>query len=113
MTLIYIAGYVGRNHDEILDTYFYYEICTNYLKDMNCGGLNFPCDITCQLTIYSYIIFHVVANLFRRSSCCNILIFINKMCDFDIKHHHGLILSNIMSKNYCNMYSPSSCQEPK
>ena len=39
MTLIYIAGYIGRSEDEIHDTYFYYEINWNYLKDMNRGGL--------------------------------------------------------------------------
>ena len=34
MTLIYIAGYEGRNDDEINEIYFYYEIYGNYLKDM-------------------------------------------------------------------------------
>ena len=34
MTLICIGGYVGRNDDKIHDTYFYYEIYVNYLKDM-------------------------------------------------------------------------------
>ena len=42
MTFIYIAGYVDRNDDEIHDTYFYYEVYGNCLKDMNHRGLKIP-----------------------------------------------------------------------
>ena len=75
---------------------------------MNRGGLKISGDIICQLAIYSYIIFHEVANLSCRSLFCNIFMLISEMYDFDIKHHHGMILSNTMYKNYCNTYSPRS-----
>ena len=112
MTLIYIAGYVRRNNSEIHDIYFYYEIYGNYLMDMNHAGLKIPGDTFCQFTIYSYIIFHEVADLSGRSSFCNILILISEMYDFDINRNHGVILSNII-KNFCNMYFRRSCQESK
>ena len=48
MTFIYIAGYVGRNDDEIHEMYFYYEFYGNYLKDMNRGELKIPGDIICN-----------------------------------------------------------------
>ena len=104
MTLIYIVGYVRRNNGEIHDIYFYYEIYGNYLMDVNHAGLKIPGDTICQFTIYSYIIFHEVADLSGCSSFCNILILISEMYDFDINRNHGVILSNII-KNYCNMYS--------
>ena len=84
MTLIYLAGYVGRNDDEIHDTYFYYEIHGNYLKDMNRGGIKIPGDTICQLTIYSYIIFHEVVDLACLSSFCNILMLISEMYYYDV-----------------------------
>ena len=87
MTLIYLAGYVGRNDDETHDTYFYYEIYGNYLKDKNRGGLKTPCDAICQLTIYSCIIYHEVVDLFCRSSFCNILMLISEMYCFDINRY--------------------------
>ena len=100
---IYIVGYVRRNNGEIHDIYFYYEIYGNYLMDMNHAGLKIPGDTICQFTIYSYIIFHEVADLSGRSSFCNILTLISEMYDIDINRNHGVILSNII-KNYCNMY---------
>ena len=111
MTLVYISGYAGRNDVEIHNTYFYYEIYVNYLKVMNRGGLINPGDIICKLAICSSIIFHEVANLSCCSSFCNILMLIIEMYDFDIKRHHGIILSNIMFKNYCSMYFPRSYQK--
>ena len=84
----------------------------NCLKNMNRGDLKIPGDTICQLKIYSYIIFHKIENFSCRSSFCNILMLISDMYDFDINRHHGLILCNTTFKNYCNMYSPRSCQEP-
>lgn len=112
MTLVYISRYVGRNDDEIHNTYFHYEIYVEYLKDMNRGGLIILGDIICKLEICSYIIFHELANLSCRSSFCNILILIIEMYEFDIKRHHGIVLSNIMFNNYCSMDSSRSCQKP-
>ena len=48
-----------------------------------------------------------------RSSFSNILMLISEMYDFDIKPHHWMISSNTMFKNYCNMHSSRSCQEPE
>ena len=96
--------YYLYNNGEIHDIYFYYEIYGNYLMDVNHAGLKIPGDTICQFTIYSYIIFHEVADLSGCSSFCNILILISEMYDFDINRNHGVILSNII-KNYCNMYS--------
>ena len=87
MTLIYLAGCVGRNDDEIHDTYFYYEIYGNYLKDMNRGRLKITGSTICQLTIYSYIIFHEERGLSCRFSFCNILMLISEMCYFDINRY--------------------------
>ena len=84
MTLIYLAGYVGRNDDEIHDACFYYGIYGNYLKDMHRGELKIFGDTICQLTIYGYIIFHEVVDLSCRSSFCNILMLISEMYYFDI-----------------------------
>ena len=97
--LFYVAGYVGRSNDEIHDAYFYYEIYGNYLKVMNPGGAKIFGDIICQLAIYSYIIFHEASKLYCCSTFCNILMLISEMFGFDIKRHHGMILSNIMFKN--------------
>ena len=72
---------------------------------MNLGEFKISGDIICQLTSYSYIIFHEVANL----SCCSSF----EIYHFHFKHHHGMILSNIMFNYYCNMYSPRFCQVPK
>ena len=78
---------------------------------MNGGGFKIRGDIICQLAICNYIIFYQVANLSCHSLFCNILMLISGMHGFDIKRHHGMILFNIMFKNYCNMYSSRSCQE--
>ena len=54
VTLIYIAGYEGKNDDETHDAYFYCEVYKNYLKDMDLGEVKIPGDIIiCQFAIYT------------------------------------------------------------
>ena len=114
MTLVYIAGYIVRNDDDQLErSYFYYEQYGNFLKDLNRGGLCIPYDAVCQWVIYSYAMFKVLAEVCCRTSLCNFLMLISEMYELNMDRRHGMILSNILFKNYVVMYSPRSVQEPK
>ena len=101
MTLVYIAGYIVRKDDERLErSYFYYEQYGNFLKDLNRGGLHIPYDAACQWVVYSYAMFKVLAEVCCRTSLCNTLVLISEMYGFNMDQRHGMILSNILFKNY-------------
>ena len=111
--LVYIAGYITRECCNIEGTYDYYSEFGDYIKEINRGGLMIPVDNASQWTIFSYILFHKVADFVCRTSLCNILMSISEFYDFNMGKYHGKTLSNILLKNHVTRHTPRSSKEPK
>ena len=73
MGLVYIAGYVtakDKSDCDTEDSHFYYDKYGSFTEYLNRGGLHVPGDSVCQWVIYSYVMFHEVANHCCRKSLC-------------------------------------------
>ena len=81
------------------------------MDEINRGGLAIPGDSVCQWSIFSYILFHEVANNVCRKSLCNSLMLISEYYNLNLEKHHGKIMSNILLKNRCNLFTPRSSKE--
>ena len=113
MALFHIAGYIVRK-DEVSDhTFSYHEKYGNFTDDLNRGGLQIPGDSACQWIFYCYIMFHEVVNAVCRTSLCNLLMSISDFYGLNMQRKHGMIMANVLFKNYCYLYSPRSEKEPK
>ena len=113
MALVYIAGYIVRNDNEIDDSHEYYEKYGSFTDNLNRGGLSIPGDSACQWTFFSYIIFKIVADHVCRKSLSNILVLISEMHMFNMNRSHSYALANTFFNNYCHLYTPRSAKEPK
>ena len=113
MTLIYVEGYVVRNDGEIDDTFIYHEKYGSFINDLNRGGLTIPGDSACQWSFCTYVTFREVAAHTCRKSLCNILMMIFEFYRLNMNRGHAMIMSNILFKNHCHLYSPRSPKEVK
>ena len=117
MGLVYIAGYVtakDKSDCDIEDSHFYYDKYGSFTEYLNRGGLHVPGDSICQWVIYSYVMFHEVANHCCRKSLCKVLQTISDLHKLNIKNTYLLRLSSIFFNNYvCSLYSPKSTKEPR
>ena len=116
MGLVYIAGYVtakDKSDCDTEDSHFYYYKYGSVTEYLNRGGLHVPGDSVCQWVIYSYVMFHEVANHCCRKSLCKVLQTISDLYELNIKNTYLLRLSNIFFNNYCSLYSPKSTKEPR
>ena len=114
MALIDIAGYVIRNSEsEYNDTTNYMLQYGDYLNEVNRGGLAIPGDSVCQWSIFCYILFHEIANKVCRKSLCNSLMMISEYYTLNIEKRHGIIMSSILLKNHCILFTPRSSKESK
>ncbi|XP_065660880.1 uncharacterized protein LOC136084588 [Hydra vulgaris] len=102
ITLIYIAGFVVRNDKDSDDSYFYYEKFRDLTEEINRGGLTIPGDLVCQWVIYCYIMFREVADNTCISSLCNLMMLVSESYQLKMNRNHGVTLSNVFFKNYCN-----------
>ena len=116
MSLVYIAGYIVRkdiHSDECDDTKNYVHTYGDYLNEMNRGCLCIPSDNICQWVMFSYILFDEIADKVCRKSLCNALMFISEYYSVNVEKHHGQIMSNILLKNHCQLFTPRSSKEYK
>ena len=114
MGLIYVAGYVTRKHCSAEeDSTFYFEKYGDFLRSINNGGLKVPGDMFCQWTIQSYIVFQKHANDVCRNSLVKLLMSLAERSSFFVTEQHARVLSNVLLKNYCALYTPRSGKEPK
>ena len=114
MTLIYISGYLTckdnkLSENELLEkTTFNHRNYEQYIDSIDHGGLNIPTDNTCQLVIFSFIIFNTIKDLVCRTSLSNILMMVSEFYDFEVQRPHGNILSNIFLNSLCKLLTPRS-----
>ena len=119
MSLVHIAGYVTRKdpaleeEDLMNETMFYYQKFGDYTDTLDRGGLNVPTDSTCQWTFFCYLLFNAVKHEVCRTSLTNLFMAVSTMHSFNMKRHHGRILSNIFFKNHCVQNSPRSTKEAR
>ena len=92
---------------------FLFEKYGCYLNDLNRGGLTKPGDSVSQWVIYSYIVFHTVAEHTCRKSLCNVLMVVSELYSLNMDRKHAFTLPNILFKNHCNLHNPTSGKEPK
>ena len=57
--------------------------------------------------------FHEVVNVVCRTSLCNLLMSISDFYGLNMQRNHGMIMANVLFKNYSYLYSPRSKKEPK
>ena len=106
MALLYIAGYVTKddNPDEIAlinDTSLYYKKYGDFIESLDRGGLKIPIDAAVQWTVFCFIMFNAVKLKTGRKLLCNIFVLISEMFAFNMTRKHGMVLSNVLFKNYC------------
>ena len=114
-TLLYIAGYVTRKHqerEEIGQTSFYFQKFGEYLQSLDRGGLQVPSDRACQWTFFSYIVFNLVKNCVCRTSFMKVALTLSDMFGFAMEERHARILANIFLKNHVQDATPRSTKEP-
>ena len=70
-----------------------------YIAGYDRGGLNVPTDNNCQWANFCFILFNAVKEKVCRKSFCNLCMMVSEYYDFDMEKRHGVILSNILSKN--------------
>lgn len=114
MSLVYIAGYVVRQDQEIAeDTFNIYSLYGSYLSDLNRGLLKIPGDSVCQWSFFCYIVFHEVVDHTCVASLASIFQMISDLYSLRVSSRHCRILSNIFFNNYCHFISPRSDKEPR
>ena len=91
LALIYIAGYIIRKDMESEDSQEYYKKYGSFTDNLNRGGLSIPGDSACQWTIFSYIIFKVVADHVCRKSLSNVLMLISELHMFNMNKIHAYV----------------------
>ena len=115
--MIYVAGYIVRydealSETQLLDvTTFYHQKYGSYINALDRGGLRIPSDRACQWTLFSFIIFNAVKEHVCRTSLANIFMSISEFHSFNMERRHGIILANILLKNYCAQETPRSGKE--
>ena len=83
-----------------------------YIAGYDRGGLNVPTDNNCQWAIFCFILFNAVKEKVCRKSFCNLCMMVSEYYDFDMEKRHGVILSNILSKNLAKVTITNSAKEP-
>ena len=103
----------GSSEEKLLnETTFYHHKCGQYVDVMDRSGLNIPTDNTCQWSIFCFILFNAVKEKVCRKSFCNLCKTVSEYYDFEMEKRHGVILSNILSKNLAKVTSPRLGKEP-
>ena len=77
-----------------------------YIAGYDRGGLNVPTDNNCQWANFCFILFNAVKEKVCRKSFCNLCMMVSEYYDFDMEKRHGVILSNILSKDLAKVTSP-------
>ena len=95
------------------DSQEYYKKYGSFTDNLNRGGLSIPGDSACQWTIFSYIIFKVVADHVCRKSLSNVLMLVSELHMFNMNKRHAYALANTLFNNYFHLYTPPSGKEPK
>ena len=115
MALLYIAGYVSRQHHEDEGdqdaTFTYYKKYGSYTDMVSRGKLHIPSDTICQCVIFSYIMFSLVRDRVCRKSLMKIILDISEFYYFGATTVHSRKLANIFINNYCKEVTPRSGKE--
>ena len=122
LSLVYIAGYVERYHEDDEetedDTFIYYQKYSEYFDALNRGELTYPTDTTVQWTIFCFIFFASSIESTVNSNLCGK--FLEKQFDFiaskyelKINKRQCRALANIFLKKYSVFITPRSSKEVK
>ena len=116
MGLVYVAGYIQRNHDYIGNveggSHDYYSKYGAYLNEINRGGLLIPVDSLVQWVFICYFLYLNLdhTNLCRKS-LSNYFMEISDIHNFSVLIYHANILSNILLNNMSKLETPRSSKE--
>ena len=125
LSLVYIAGYTERYHEEPddrdeseEDTFIYYLKYSEYFNALDRGELTIPTDTTVQWTVFCFIFFVNSIESATYSNLCGKFLeeqfsVIASRYELKVNRRQCRALANIFLKNYSVFITPRSSKEVK